>query len=100
MMNRIEISNNNTKVYDVWRLNTYEIEHIADKIIEMRKKKTLSVKRSRKSYINEMKAHKHLYLNNIERDRTRDADLEENIEWWREIGYKILAFLEDLRNEK
>ena len=81
----------NTKVVDSYKLNDLEIELVVDEIITDRKRKNLPVTRTRESYIAEIKAHNRLYKLGVQKDRTKDADLEENINVFRNLAYKFLG---------
>jgi len=88
---KIEFSFYNTKIENSYLFNNEKINELVDKIIERRTKDKLPVTRTKKSYIREIKAHNRLYLFNIYRDRTKDTDLEEHINSFKEIIYFILG---------
>lgn len=78
-----------TTVYNCYLLKDKEIKTICDEIIKERKMRNFPVTRTKKSYINEIKAHKRLYLLNYKVSHTKDADLEEPITKSKELFYKI-----------
>ena len=81
----------NTKIVDSYKLNDLEVEIVVDDIIKDRIEKKLPVTRTRDSYIAEVKAHNRLYKLGVQRERTKDADLEENINVFRNLAYKFLG---------
>ena len=50
-------------------------------------------KRSNESWLREWCAHNWLYDHNIEKDRTKDVDLNENEKLWKRLGYFIIYIL-------
>lgn len=89
---KIDYRENNTKIYNSYELSNIGISAIVDSIIHVRKNvKRIKVTRTKQSYINEIKAHNRLYKLGLFRNHTRDADLEEPIEKWKEILYAILS---------
>ena len=91
LSHKIEFSFYNTKIENSYLFNNEEINELVDKIIERRTKDKLPVTRSKTSYIREIKAHNRLYFLNICRNRTKDADLEEHINSFKDIIYFILG---------
>ena len=81
----------NTKIVDSYKLNDLEVEIVVDDIIKDRIEKNLPVTSTRDSYIAEVKAHNRLYKLGVQRERTKDADLEENINVFRNLAYKFLG---------
>ena len=89
---KIEYHETYTKVYDSYKYSNSEIEHIVDYIIEQRQLLGLPVTRTRESYINEWKTHNRLYKIGYQRNRTKDVDLEEEIDSTRNFLYSIFGF--------
>ena len=89
---KIEYTENNTKIVDSYKYNNKEINHGVKVIISTRRKLGLPVTRTEKSYIAEWKTHNRLYKLGIEKERTKDADLEENINPVRDFLYSIMGF--------
>ena len=81
----------NTKVFDGYKYNNSQIEEAVEMIIQTRKEMGLPVTRTEASYINEWKAHNRLYKLGIQRNRTKDVDLEEDINKTRNFLYAILG---------
>lgn len=88
---RVEYTKNNTKVYDSYKYSDKEIEQAVQAIIDTRKELGLPVTRTKQSYISEWKSHNRLYKLGIERHRTKDVDLEEEINSTRNFLYSILG---------
>jgi hypothetical protein len=88
----IEYYDTYTKVYDGYIYTNEEIELAVKDIIKDRKELGLPVTRSEASYISEWKSHNRLYKLGIKRNRTKDVDLEENINPTRNFLYSILGF--------
>lgn len=75
-------------------MNSYEIEDESEMrlILRLFKMRTgYRSKRSLTSWIKEWRAHNRLYEMKIARSKTKDCDLEEEIERWREIAYYIIG---------
>ena len=89
---QIEYFEKNTKVYDGYKYTNNEIKQAVKIIIQKRKELGLPVTRSESSYINEWKSHNRLYKLNIQKNRTKDVDLEEEINSVRNFLYSILGF--------
>lgn len=89
---KVEYRQRYTKVYDSYKYTNSEIEQAVYVIIERRKELGLPVTRSAESYISEWKAHNRLYKLGIQRNRTKDVDLEEDIEPTRNFLYGIFGF--------
>ena len=89
---QIEYHETYTKVYDSYKYTDSEIEQAVYIIIEKRKELGLPVTRSAKSYISEWKSHNRLYKIGYQRNRTKDVDLEEEIEPTRNFLYSIFGF--------
>jgi ABC-type siderophore export system fused ATPase/permease subunit len=89
---RVEYTKNNTKVYDSYKYSNKEIEQAVQTIIDTRKELGLPVTRTKQSYISEWKSHNRLYKLGIQRHRTKDVDLEEEINSIRNFLYLILGF--------
>ena len=81
-----------TKVYDSYKYSNSEIEQAVDEIIKTRKELGLPVTRTKSSYISEWKSHNRLYKLGIQRSRTKDVDLEEEINQTRNFLYSIFGF--------
>ena len=77
---KIEYHEKYTKVYDGYKYTNSEIKQAVKLIIEKRKELGLPVTRTESSYVNEWITHNRLYKLGIEKNRTRDVDLEENID--------------------
>ena len=81
-----------TKVYDSYKYSNEEIEQAVEAIMQKRKELGLSVTRTKSSYISEWKSHNRLYRLGIQRSRTKDVDLEEEIDQTRNFLYSIFGF--------
>lgn len=88
---KIEYAKNNTRVYDSYKYNNKEIKQAVQDIIDTRKELGLPVTRNKQSYISEWKAHNRLYKLGIEVHRTKDVDLEEDINPIRNFLYLIMG---------
>lgn len=88
----VEYSKNNTKVYDGYKFSNKEIEEAVVEIMQERKKIGLPVTRTKASYVSEWKTHNRMYKLGIERSRTKDVDLEEDIKPVRNLLYSIFGF--------
>ena len=81
-----------TKVYDSYKYSNSEIEQAVEEIMRKRKELGLPVTRTKSSYISEWKSHNRLYKLGIQRSRTKDVDLEEEIDQTRNFLYSIFGF--------
>lgn len=81
-----------TKIYDSYKYSNEEIEQAVEEIMQKRKELGLSVTRTKSSYISEWKSHNRLYRLGIQRSRTKDVDLEEEIDQTRNFLYSIFGF--------
>ena len=81
-----------TKVYDSYKYSNEEIEQAVEEIMQKRKELGLPVTRTKSSYISEWKSHNRLYRLGVQRSRTKDVDLEEEIEQTRNFLYSIFGF--------
>lgn len=81
-----------TKVYDSYKYSNEEIEQAVEEIMQKRKELGLSVTRTKSSYISEWKSHNRLYRLGVQRSRTKDVDLEEEIDQTRNFLYSIFGF--------
>ena len=81
-----------TKVYDSYKYSNEEIEQAVEEIVQKRKELGLSVTRTKSSYISEWKSHNRLYRLGVQRSRTKDVDLEEEIDQTRNFLYSIFGF--------
>lgn len=81
-----------TKVYDSYQYSNEEIEQAVEEIMRKRKELGLPVTRTKSSYISEWKSHNRLYKLGIQRSRTKDVDLEEEIDQTRNFLYSIFGF--------
>jgi len=77
-------------------INGYMIPYrlIKEKVLNVmcnRIEKGLSITRSRRSYIGEIRVHKILYKLGLFVEKTKDIDLEENIKKYLDIIYKIFG---------
>ena len=81
-----------TKVYDSYKYSNGEIEQAVEEIMQKRKELGLPVTRTKSSYISEWKTHNKLYRLGIQRSRTKDVDLEEEIDQTRNFLYSIFGF--------
>lgn len=81
-----------TKVYDSYKYSNSEIEQAVEEIMQKRKELGLPVTRTKSSYISEWKSHNRLYRLGIQRSRTKDVDLEEEIDQTRNFLYSIFGF--------
>ena len=87
----LSMTENLTIVYNSYSLDNDEIKEVVDNIIEYRSKKDLPITRSAESYEREIKAHNKLYKLGLFRKHTKDTDLEEHIEPYKEILYKVIV---------
>lgn len=87
----IEYTKNNTKVYDGYKYSNNEIEQAVKEIIKTRKELGLPVTRTESSYVSEWKTHNRLYKLGIQKQRTKDVDLEEEINVTRNFLYSIFG---------
>lgn len=81
-----------TKVYDSYAYSSSEIESAVEEIMQKRKELGLPITRTKSSYVSEWKSHNRLYKLGIQRSRTKDVDLEEEINSTRNFLYSILGF--------
>lgn len=81
-----------TKVYNSYKYSNEEIEQAVEEIMQKRKELGLSVTRTKSSYISEWKSHNRLYRLGVQRSRTKDVDLEEEIDQTRNFLYSIFGF--------
>lgn len=81
-----------TKVYDSYKYSNEEIEQAVEEIMQKRKELGLPVTRTKSSYISEWKSHNRLYRLGVQRSRTKDVDLEEEIDQTRNFLYSIFGF--------
>lgn len=88
---RVDYRETYTKVYDSHAYTNYEIEQAVDEIIKTRKELGLPVTRTKNSYVSEWKSHNRLYKLGIQRSRTKDVDLEEEIDSTRNFLYSIFG---------
>ena len=91
MKTKVEYSEKVTKVYDSYTYSDSEIRQAVKEIIEKRKELGLPVTRSESSYISEWKSHNRLYKIGYQRSRTKDVDLEEEIDSTRNFLYSIFG---------
>jgi len=79
----------NTKIIDGYLEKN--ISKKVDEIIEYRKRMKYPVTRTKASYIAEWKAHNRLYRLGIKRSHTKDIDLEERINKYKDIIYRVIG---------
>ena len=91
MKTKVEYSEKVTKVYDSYTYSDSEIKQAVKEIIEKRKELELPVTRSESSYVSEWKSHNRLYKIGYQRSRTKDVDLEEEIDSTRNFLYSIFG---------
>ena len=91
MKTKVEYSEKVTKVYDSYTYSDSEIRQAVKEIIEKRKELGLPVTRSESSYISEWKSHNRLYKIGYQRSRTKDVDLEEEIDSTHNFLYSIFG---------
>ena len=89
---RVDYRETYTKVYDSYKYSNSEIEQAVEEIMQKRKELGLPVTRTKSSYISEWKSHNRLYKLGIQRSRTKDVDLEEEIDQTRNFLYSIFGF--------
>ena len=81
-----------TKIYDSYLIKNKDVSERIDEILLTRKCiKNLPIKRSRRSYITETKAHNRMYKLGLFKSHTKNCDLEEDIKLWKEIVYRIIG---------
>lgn len=81
----------NTTIRNSYLLTENELNEEIQKIIESRNELELPVTRTIESYKSEIRVHNRLYNLGILTSHTKDADLEENINKWKELIYFILG---------
>ena len=86
---KVTYTKNLTKIFDSYKMK--DVEKEIKQIMEERKKQGYPVTRTLKSYIKETKAHNRLYKLGLFRSHTKDVDLEENIESWKEAVWFMLG---------
>ena len=91
MKTKVEYSEKVTKVYDSYTYSDSEIKQAVKEIIEKRKELGLPVTRSESSYVSEWKTHNRLYKIGYQRSRTKDVDLEEEIDSTHNFLYSIFG---------
>lgn len=91
MKTKVEYSEKVTKVYDSYTYSDSEIRQAVKEIIEKRKELGLPVTRSESSYVSEWKSHNRLYKIGYQRSRTKDVDLEEEIDSTHNFLYSIFG---------
>ena len=91
MKTKVEYSEKVTKVYDSYTYSDSEIRQAVKEIIGKRKELGLPVTRSESSYISEWKSHNRLYKIGYQRSRTKDVDLEEEIDSTHNFLYSIFG---------
>ena len=91
MKTKVEYSEKVTKVYDSYTYSDSGIRQAVKEIIEKRKELGLPVTRSESSYISEWKSHNRLYKIGYQRSRTKDVDLEEEIDSTHNFLYSIFG---------
>lgn len=87
----VDYSEYNTRVRECYLLSNRQIKLLAQYIMETRKQKGLIVRENYKSYMYEIKAHKRLYKLGIARSHTIHADLEEYLDKWKELLWRIIG---------
>ena len=91
MKTKVEYSEKVTKVYDSYTYSDSEIRQAVKEVIGKRKELGLPVTRSESSYISEWKSHNRLYKIGYQRSRTKDVDLEEEIDSTHDFLYSIFG---------
>ena len=91
MKTKVEYSEKVTKVYDSYTYSDSEIRQAVKEIIGKRKELGLPITRSESSYISEWKSHNRLYKIGYQRSRTKDVDLEEEIDSTHNFLYSIFG---------
>jgi len=79
----------NTKIIDGYLEEN--IDRLVEEIITVRKAKKYPVTRTKASYIAEWKAHNRLYRLHIKRTHTKDVDMEEPINKFIDIIWRIIG---------
>lgn len=87
----IKYSDENTTIVNSYLLKDDELNDIALSLMQEREKRGLEVTRSLQSYKAEIKVHNILYYLGIAPNRTKSADLEENISEFKEIAYILIG---------
>lgn len=91
-MIEVSYSVDNTHIKNSYMLKTRKIiREETIRIMDERKKKGYNVSRSIDSYVREWIGHNRLYKLGICKDRTRDADLEENVNLFKNLVWLILG---------
>ena len=91
MKTKVEYNEKVTKVYDSYTYSDSEIKQAVKEIVEKRKELGLPVTRSESSYVSEWKSHNRLYKIGYQRSRTKDVDLEEEIDSTHNFLYSIFG---------
>lgn len=91
MKTKVEYSEKVTKVYDSYTYTDKEIADAVNEIMKTRREMGLPVTRNATSYISEWKSHNRLYKIGYQRSRTKDVDLEEEIDKMRDFLYSLFG---------
>ena len=81
-----------SKIINSYLISTKnDYKELIDILITCRKNSNYLISRSNKSYECEVRAHNRLYKLGLFKSHTKDADLEENIKWYKELFYNIIG---------
>ena len=91
---RVECSQDNTKIIDSYKVNNkWDMKFILYKIRDEVTKDKAIHNRYINSMVNEWGTHNLLYSLGIQKDRTRDVDLNINQPWYIKVGYFLLSHI-------
>lgn len=89
---RVECSQSNTKIIDSYKVkNKWDMKFILYQIRDRVTKDKAIHNRSISSMVNEWSVHNLLYSLGIQKDRTKDVDLNINQPWYIKVGYFLLS---------
>ena len=88
---KVKYSDGNTTIVNSYLLKDDELNDIVLSLMQEREKRGLEVTRSLQSYKAEIKVHNILYYLGIAPSRTKSADLEENINEFKETAYILIG---------
>lgn len=90
--NHITVTDNNIHIKDSYLFTGKSIKiDVINKLKKLYKNSTVLKKRSTYSLVSEWTTHNRLYKLGIERERTKDADLNYPLKWYVCLAYDILG---------
>ena len=87
----IELTENESVIKNCYRYSDEYLRYIVSEIVIKRNDRDLKITRSIRSYLCEAIAHKRMYKLGLFRSKTKDCNLEENINKVIEIMYYIIG---------